>query len=44
MKVFRVAIPYFDWKNASLQSKLTEVQQQLNGAAETVAQYIKGNV
>jgi len=33
---------YFDWKNGGLQSELIEVLQHLNGAAETVAQKIKG--
>jgi hypothetical protein len=35
---------YFDWKNGDLPSKLTEVLQQPNEAAETVAQYIKGTL
>jgi hypothetical protein len=42
--VFPVVIQYFDWKNGGLQSKLIEVQQQSNEAAETAAQYIKGNL
>jgi hypothetical protein len=42
VKVFPVVIQYFDWKNGGSQSKLIEVQQQSNEAAETVAQYIKG--
>ena len=42
VKVFPVVIQYFDWKNGSLQSKLIEVHQQSNEAAETVVQYIKG--
>jgi hypothetical protein len=42
VKVFPVVIQYFDWKNGGLQSELIEVLQQLNGAAETVAQKIKG--
>ena len=44
VKVFLVVIQYFDWKNSGLQSKLIEVQQQWNESAETVAQYIKGNL
>jgi hypothetical protein len=36
VKVFPVAIQYFDWKSGGLQSKLIEVQQQSNEAAETV--------
>lgn len=43
VKVFPVVVHYFDWKNCGLQSKLIEVQQQSNEAAETAAQYIKGN-
>jgi hypothetical protein len=37
-----VVIQYFDWKNGGLQSELTEVLQHSNGAAETIAQKIKG--
>jgi len=37
-----VVIQYFDWKNGDLRSDLIGVLQQLNGAAETVAQKIKG--
>jgi len=44
VKVFPVVIQYFDWKNGVLQSKLIEVQHQSTEAAETVAQYIKGNL
>jgi hypothetical protein len=44
VKVFPVVIHYFDWKNGGLQSKLTEVQQQLNEAAETVALFITGTL
>jgi len=44
VKVFPVVIQYFDWKNCGLQSKLIEMQQQSNEAAETAAQYIKGNL
>jgi hypothetical protein len=44
MKVFPVVIHYRDWKNGGLQSKLIEVQQLSNKAAQTVAQYIKRNV
>jgi len=42
VKVFPVVVQYFDWKNGGLQSKSTEVVQQSNGAAHTVAKYIKG--
>jgi hypothetical protein len=41
MKVFPVVIQYFDWKNGGLHSKLIEVQQQSNEAAEALVQYIK---
>jgi hypothetical protein len=34
VKVFPVAVQYFDWRNSGLQSKLTEVHQQSNDAAE----------
>ena len=44
VKVFPVVIQNFDWKNDGLQSKLIKVQQQSNEAAETIAQYIKGNL
>jgi len=44
VKVFPVVIQYFDRKNCGLQSKLIEVQQQSNEAADTPAQYIKGNL
>jgi len=44
IKVFCVVIQYFDHKNDCLQPRLIEVQQQSNEAAETVAQYIKGNL
>jgi hypothetical protein len=37
-----VVIQYFDWKNGGLQSEFIEVLQQLNRAAETVTQKIKG--
>ena len=37
-----VVIQYFDWKNGGLQSEVIDVLQQSNGAAETVAQKIKG--
>jgi len=42
VKVFLVVAQYFDWKNSGLRSKSTEVLQQSNGAAPTVAKYIKG--
>jgi hypothetical protein len=42
--VLIVVIQYFDWKNGGLQSKLIEMQQQSNESAETVAQYMKGNL
>jgi hypothetical protein len=44
MKVFPVVIHYRDRKNGGLQSKLIEVQQLLNKAPQTVAQYIKRNL
>lgn len=44
VKVFPVVIQYSDWKNGVLQSNSIAVQQQLNEAAETVAQYIEGTL
>lgn len=44
MKMSPIVIQYFDWKNGDLPSKLTEVLQQSNEAAETVTQYIKGTL
>jgi hypothetical protein len=41
VEVLPVAIQYFDWKNGGLQLKLTEVQQLMNKAKETVTQYSK---
>jgi hypothetical protein len=41
VEVLPVEIQYFDWKNGGLHSKLTEVQQQMNKAKETVTQYSK---
>jgi len=41
MKAFPVVIHYRDWKNGGLQSKLIEVQQLSNIAAQTVVRYIK---
>ena len=37
-----VVIQYFDWKSGVLQSELIEVLQRSDGAAETVAQKIRG--
>jgi hypothetical protein len=42
--MFPVVVQHFNWKNGGLQSKLIEVLQQSNGAARTVAQYIKGTL
>jgi hypothetical protein len=36
-----VVIQYFDWENGDMPSKLFEVPQQSNEAAETFAQHIK---
>jgi len=44
VKVFSVVIQYFEWDIGGLQSKLNEVQQPLNEAAETAAQDIKGTL
>jgi hypothetical protein len=41
VKVFHVVIQYTEWKNGHLKSKLLEVQQQSNEAAQTVAQFIR---
>jgi hypothetical protein len=41
VKVFPVVIQYFDWKNGDMLSKLIEVPQQSNEAAETIARYMK---
>jgi len=42
VKRFPVVDQYFDWKYGGVQSKSTEVLQQSNGAAQTVAKYING--
>jgi len=42
--VFPVVIQYSDWKHGGLQSKSIAVQQQLNEAAEIIAQYIEGTL
>ena len=44
VKVFPVVIQYSDQKHGGLQSKSIAVQQQLNEAAEIIAQYIEGTL